>query len=123
MGCNCGGGANRQTIGGSRARQAAFKAAGSPLGFSADEPHVIGDADDRVRRVRVLRATDGLTAGQAAFVTGTGVDAHLQSGAFHDITKTQQRKRLFKVNGFTYTDPQEANRVAAALGVTPVEVA
>lgn len=121
MGCNCGGGGNRSIA--SRTRSAAFRAAGSPAGFDSDAPHVIGDAGGDTRRVRVLKPVDGLTVGQAAYVTGVGVDELLASGAFHDITKTAQRKRLWKVNGFTYTSQQEANRVAASLGVKPVEVA
>lgn len=120
MGCNCGGG--NRTIQ-SRTRQSAFRAAGSPLGFSADEPHQIGEPGGVTRRVRVLKAAEGLTPGQAAYVTGTGVDALVSSGIFHDITATRQKRRLWKVNGFAYTDLGEAERAARVLGVTPVEVA
>lgn len=123
MGCNCGGGRAQQTIA-SRASKAAFLAAGSPMGFNRDNPLVIGDAaDGEIWRVRVIAPVEGLSRGQAAYVTGTGVAAHLASGAFHDITTTDQKKRLFKVGAFTYTSEQEANRVAAGLGVKPVEVA
>jgi len=75
------------------------------------------------RRVRVLKPVEGLSIGQAAYVTGTGIDALIGAGALHDITTTSQKQRLWKVGGFTYSSQQEANRVAASLGVKPVEVA
>lgn len=122
MGCNCGGGQRGSTIA-QRTQQSALRAAGSPVGFTKDHPHRIGAPDDLVRRVRVLKAVDVLTAGQAAYVTGKGVNELILSGVLHDITKTEQKRRLWKVNGFTYSDHAEALRVAASLGVKPHEVA
>lgn len=123
MGCNCGGGSGAKTIA-DRSRQAAFKAAGSPLGFHREDPHVVGEVGDgEVWRVRVIRPVAGLSTGQAAYVTGTSVTEHLKSGSFHDITTVDQKKRLFKVGAFTYTSLQEANRVAAGTGLKPIEVA
>lgn len=124
VGCNCGGGGASQRTIASRTQAAAFVAAGSPLGFNRDNPITIGESSDgEIWRVRVISPVEGLSIGQAVFVTGTGVTAHLDSGALHDITTTDQKKRLFKVGAFTYTSEQEANRVAAALGTKPVEVA
>lgn len=122
MGCNCGGGVPRTIA--QRTRETAFRAAGSPLGFSDDQPHLLGAEGGEVRRVRVLKkGVDGLSVGQAAYVTGSLVDQLIRVGALHDITKTRQKSRLWKVNGFTYTSEMEARRVADSLGVKPVEVA
>lgn len=122
MGCNCGNRGN-QTIA-QRMNDSSFRAAGSPLGFDRDNPLLVGETGDgELWRVRVIAAVEGLTVGQAAWVTGQGVKAFIASGAFHDITTTAQKARLFKVGIETYTSRQDAYRVAAATGQTVVEIA
>lgn len=121
MGCNCGKNRN-QTIA-QRTRTAARERAGNPLGFDADAAVLIGEPDDVVRRVRVIQASNALRIGQAAYVTGTGVDELLTAGSMVDITKRNQARRIWKVGGFDFTNEQEAKRVAAATGQIAVEVA
>jgi hypothetical protein len=74
-------------------------------------------------RVRMQRSQDGLTIGQALWVTGEGAAELIETGAAVDITRRKQRRRVFSVNGFVYTDRQKAERVAASLGTTVIEVA
>lgn len=124
MPCNCGGGGSGARTIAQRNNQAAFRAAGSPVGFDRDHPLLIGEAGDgEVWRVRVMVPVENLTVGAATFVTGQGVRAHIASGALHDITTTNQKKRLWRVGITTYTSEQDARRVAAATGQTPIEVA
>lgn len=119
MGCACGkGGGN--TI--AQGKQTALRAAALPAGSVESDPLVIGEPDDVVRRVRVATAVPGMRIGNAYWVTGSGVDAMLEDGRLLDITGVQQKSRQYKVGAFTYSDPQEANRVAAAMGTTPIEV-
>lgn len=102
-----------------------------PVGYNRDNPLVIG-TDGRMasgepvtetpRRVRVLKPVEGLALGQASWVTGPGVQQHLDSGAFIDISNVTQKKRQWRVGAFTYSDPAEARRVGAAKGVKPVEI-
>lgn len=92
-------------------------------GSSPDLPKQVGEPDDLVRRVRVIVPVEGLARGSQAWLTGTGVDAYLASGALVDITTTQQKRRMWRVGAFTYTSFQEASRVAAAQGTVPIEVA
>lgn len=124
MGCNCGGGQANQTIAQRASLSSRAAAASSEAGFTRDNPLVVGEvADGELWQVRVIAPVEGLIVGRAVFVTGTGVAAYLASGAFHDITTTQQKKRLFKVGAFMYGSLQEANRAAAGTGLTPIEVA
>lgn len=109
---------------GGRKRVAHVGASGGvPAGFGESNPIVIGEAGGPVLRVRVAIPVESLSVNASVWVTGTGVQAHVASGALVDITSTAQRRRLWRVGGFTYTDYQEASRVAASLGTTPVEVA
>lgn len=94
-----------------------------PAGFDASSAVLIGEPDDVTRRVRVLQSVEGFSIASSMWVTGTGVQAHLDSGELLDITATTQRRRLWRVGGFTYTSLQEARRVAAATGQTVIEVA
>ena len=94
-----------------------------PVGYDRSNPLVMGEANDaEPRRIRVLKPVGGLALGQASWVTGSDVDAHLESGAAVDISKTAQKRRQWRVGAFTYSDPAEARRVAAAKGVKPVEI-
>ena len=123
MGCNggCGGGNRGQSIG---AVNAQLRAASSlSKGSTLEDPLVIGESDDRVLRVRVSIAVENLRIGNAYFVTGSGVQQHLDSGAFVDVTGIDQKARLFKVGKFEYSDPQEARRVGAKFGLPVIEVA
>lgn len=123
MGCNCGKGAAGSTIA-ARSRQAARERAGSPVGFDAESAVLIGGDDgSEPVRVRVIRPIGALTVGQAAWVKGSGVALEIAAGDLLDITQRNQRARVWTVNGFTYTNEQEAKRVAAALGTTAFEVA
>lgn len=74
-------------------------------------------------RVKVLRATNGLRVGQAIWVAGSGVQKLLDEGYFQDITRVQQKRRVFKVSGVAYPTRREAQRVANATGQQVVEVA
>lgn len=123
MGCNCGRGASGTIA--DRARQEARRRAGiNTLGKLDDNPIIIGDPGGDVLRVRAQVAVPGkLTVGQAAYVSGDGVAALLENNHLIDITKRQQKRRVFTVNGMTFFDEQKANRAGAALGVTPIEVA
>ena len=119
MGCNCG--KSSQTIA-QQARAAAGRI--SMPGMQEANPLVIGDEGGDVLRVRAVRPPAGMTVGQSAWVTGTGVEKLLASGDVIDITRRQQRSRLFSVPGAgTYTSRQEAERVAAALETNVIEVA
>jgi hypothetical protein len=118
--CNCGGGGGR-TIG--QAAQRRSGRSSMPAGFDESAPVLIGEANEQLWRVRVIVPAEGLARSQQAWVTGTGVQQHFDSGAFQDISSTTQRRRMWRVGGFTYTSWQEASRVAAAQGTTPIEVA
>lgn len=119
MGCACGKGGGGQSI-----RQAHQQRQSKlPIGVSRDAARQIGEADGVIRRVRVARAVEGMRPNAAVWVTGTGVDALLEAGDVVDITRTQQKSRLWKVGPYTYSDKGEANRVGALRGITPIEVA
>jgi hypothetical protein len=92
-------------------------------GQAIANPLVIGDAGGDTFRVRVVIPVEGLRVNYAYWVTGTGVEQHIDSGAFIDISGVAQRRRMYRVGAFTYTSLQEANRVAAATGQTVIEVA
>lgn len=94
-----------------------------PLGYAPESPYLIGAEDATLLRVRVLRQSGSLRIGQAAWVTGDGVQPLIADGAFADITSTAQRSRMWRVGQFTYTDYTEAVRVAEATGQTVIEVA
>lgn len=96
-----------------------------PVGLHPSNPVELGDSgeDDEPRRVRVAKHLGTLRAGQAAWVKGSGVDAAIESGELLDITKTAQRRRLWRVGRYTYTDEAKARRVAKTLGQEAIEVA
>lgn len=95
-----------------------------PAGYSADNPVVIGGtSEDAARRVRVVSAVGSLRVQQAAWVAGTGVQPLLEDGTFVEIGATPQKRRLWKVGGFKFTDEGEANDAADKLGLTAVEIA
>lgn len=119
MGCNCGKGGGSTIAARSASRRSDARAAS----YTQDAPLLIGDAGGTLIRVRVMVPIEGLGLGRAAWVTGTGVQAHIDSGALVDITATAQRARLWRVGEFTYTTESEARRVAAATGQAAVEVA
>jgi hypothetical protein len=126
VGCSsCGGGRPGQTIGQRSAQQRAARSGASPLGTDQSNPVLLGEADDKLRRVRVIIPVGGLARSQQAWVTGRDVDGHIASGALHDITDTAQKRRMWRVPGmpYPYLSWQEASRVAAGLGTTPIEVA
>lgn len=119
MGCACGKGGGGQSI-----RQAHQQRQSKlPLGASRDAALQLGDSDGVIRRVRVVKAGDGLRPNAAVWVTGTRVETLLAAGSVVDITRTQQRARQWKVGPYTYSDKGEANRVGALKGITPIEVA
>lgn len=108
-----------------------------PVGYSADVPLVLAEtagplprtADEFAEaaaapiRVRVIKPVEGLSVSQAAWVTGPGVQKHIDSGAFVEITRTSQKRRQWRVGPFVYSDYRKASRVALAQGTTPVEIA
>lgn len=117
--CNCGKSSSGRSI-----RQAHAQRQGKlPVGVTRDAAKQIGEADGVIRRVRVARAVEGMRPNASVWVTGDGVDALLEAGAVVDITNTQQKARQYKVGPFTYSDKATANRVAAARGTIPIEVA
>lgn len=120
MGCACGKGGGK-TI--AQASRSGPRTAALQPGSVESDPLVMGEPDDVVRRVRVAQTTSGLRVGNAYWLTGTGVDALLASGKAVEITGVQQKSRQYKVGAFTYSDPAQAKRVAAALGTKPIEVA
>lgn len=119
MGCStCGGGRRGSTI-----AQASASSDSLAAGQLYENPLLIGDANDVILRVRVAVAVEGLKINYQYWVTGTGVQAHIDSGAFIDTTGITQQSRLYRVGQFTYTSLQDANRVAAATGQEVIEVA
>lgn len=95
-----------------------------PTGFSQSEPYTIGEEDDTLLRVRVAQPVcDELSVGQAAWVTGDGVDPLLEEGALIDITGRLQAGRLFLVGEYSYTSLSDATRASEALGQPVIEVA
>ena len=115
MGCNCGSRAS--------AARVASRSGALPAGFDQSRPILIGEVDDVLRRVRVIIPVEGLSIGSSVWVTGDDIQQHIETGALLDITSVAQRQRMWRVGGFTYTSYQEASRVAASLGTTPIEVA
>lgn len=119
MGCStCGGGKRGSTI-----AQASASSSTLAAGQLYENPLVVGDEGGDTYRVRVAVAVEGLQINYSYWVTGTGVQAYLDSGAFIDITGVTQQRRLYRVGQFTYTSLQDANRVAAATGQEVIEVA
>lgn len=75
-------------------------------------------------RVHVIRATNGLRAGQRAWVAGDGVQELIDDGTFVEVSsRIEQRGRLWRVGQRNYSDRRDALRVSRALGVPMVEVA
>lgn len=104
---------------------AARSAATMPPGYSADHPIVLGEAIEgaAARRMRVAKQIGAMRLQNAYWVTGTGVDPLITDGSLVDIGDTPQRRRLWKVGGFTFTDEQDAAAAAEKLGLTAVEIA
>lgn len=73
-------------------------------------------------RVRVVRATHGLRAGQAAWVAGSGVQKMIDNGTFVLIGEREQRQRLYRVGTRNYGF-DDARRISKATGQPMVEVA
>lgn len=119
---SCGKKRSASSIAAAQAARSVGEASLSP-GLSPANPYLLGDADESLLRVRVFRTTGNLRAGQAAWVTGTGVAALVTSGDLIDISKTTQARRLWKVGKYTYTNEIEAQKVASVLGQTAVEIA
>lgn len=80
---------------------------------------------DQPIRVRVMKPLPkfNLRQGQAAWVSGTGIEKLIEDGFLEDITRRAQRSRVWKVSGTIYTDKAKADRVAEALGQVAVEIA
>lgn len=96
-----------------------------PAGFSIENPVLIGDPDSTLVQVRVLKQYKHLRIQQKAWVSGSGVQILIDSGAFYDITNVAQRARLWMVAGMPqkYLTEDEAQAVANATGGVVVEVA
>lgn len=92
-------------------------------GLTVEDPVIVGEPNgDPVRHVKVITPNNGMRTGQAAWVTGDGVDAFLASDILVDITGIRQAQRRWKVGQFYYTDYQEAVGAGLATGITPLEV-
>lgn len=114
MGCNCGGGGNSSV----RSRNS-----GVPDGILPNRPFIMGDDGvyDLIR-VRIARKIPGLVTGQAAWVRGSLVEENLSSGLIVRMDQPHVRARMWRVGSFTYTDHDQALRVASATNQTVEEI-
>lgn len=93
-------------------------------GILAADPFLIGGEVEGMEpvRVRVNTALPGLTIGQRAWVTGTGVEPLLADGTLI-LVGEDTTGRLYRVGAYTYTSFEDAELVSQETGMPVEEVA